>query len=211
MKNLKSLIVILVIVLASCYNAFAQEIEVSNDHYYISTKNSQSTIYGNPSGAIIISGQPNNLLSINVNNSSKCGLRVLNSWTYPAAFEVFGSGIVKANNIALTSDANEKEQINELGSQIDKVKKLKAVSYKWKDKAGKGDKTNFGLLAQDLEKVYPDMVFRGDSGQLGIFYIELIPVLIEAMQEQQTVIEQQQKQLLSIEQRLAKLEQKKDK
>jgi hypothetical protein len=63
-------------------------------------------------------------------------------------------------------------------------------------------------LAQDLEKVYPDMVFRGDSGQLGIFYIELIPVLIEAMQEQQAVIEQQAKQLIDIEQRLAKLEKK---
>jgi len=55
------------------------------------------------------------------------------------------------------------------------------------------------------------MVFRGDSGQLGIFYIELIPVLIEAMQEQQTVIEQQAKQLIDIEQRLAKLELKKSK
>ena len=208
MKNVRSLIVILVIVLASCYNAFAQEIEVTNDCYYIRSKNSQSTIYGNSSGNITISGRPSNLVTINVDNSIMCGLQVLKNWHYPAAFEVFGSGVVKANNIALTSDANEKEQINELGSQIDKVKKLKAVSYKWKDKADKGDKTNFGLLAQDLETVYPDMVFRGDSGQLGIFYIELIPVLIEAMQEQQAVIEQQAKQLIDIEQRLAKLEKK---
>jgi hypothetical protein len=82
----------------------------------------------------------------------------------------------------------------------------------------KSDKINFGFLAQDLEKIYPDMVFRGDSGEMGIFYVELIPVLLNAIQEQQAEIESknkhliqleaQNKQLPEIEKRLKKLEQK---
>lgn len=61
-------------------------------------------------------------------------------------------------------------------------------------------------MAQDLEKVYPDMVFHGDSGELAIFYTELIPVLLSAVQEQQELIEKQAERLLDIEKRLEKLE-----
>jgi hypothetical protein len=186
----------------------AQEIEITSDHYYLRSKDHKSSFYGLPSGNIILAGRPSDLFTIVVDNSSIRGFRILNNWAFPAAFEVYGSGLVKANGIVLTSDALEKEQIKDLGSQMDKIKKLKAVSYKWKDKEAKGEKTIFGLLAQDLEKVYPDMVFRGDSGELGIYYIELIPVMLEAIQEQQAIIEQQQKQLLGIEQRLEKLEKK---
>ena len=63
-------------------------------------------------------------------------------------------------------------------------------------------------MAQDLEKIYPDMVFHSDSGELGIYYTELIPVLLQVTQEQQELIEKQAKQLLNIESRLAKLESK---
>jgi hypothetical protein len=211
-------IVTIVISLTGINYVNAQEIEVNDEYYYLRTKDTKSTLYGNPSGALILAGRPSTLFTIIVDDANSRGLQILNDWTYPAAFEVFGSGVVKANNVVLTSDVKEKDQIEELGSQIDKIKKLKAVSYKWKDKKMKSDKTNFGFLAQDLEKIYPDMVFRGDSGEMGIFYVELIPVLLNAIQEQQAEIESQNKHLIQleaqnkqlpeIEKRLAKLEQK---
>lgn len=209
MKNSLVHVLIILAVLASMAfvnTANAQEIEIANDYYYLRSKNAASTFYGFPSGDIIIAGGTNTLFTTVVSSNSAMGLRVLNNWNYPAAFEVYGSGVVKANGLVLTSDANEKEKIEKLGSQIDKVMQLKTVSYQWKNKDQKGSKKTYGLLAQDLEKIYPDMVFRSDSGEMGIYYIELIPVLLEAMQEQQAVIQKQAASIADIEKRLSKIE-----
>lgn len=212
MKKIETLTQLLIIFSFICLGCstrlMAQEIEVTNDQYVLKTKNSLSSIYGKSNGEIWLAGRPSTLFTIIVDNSNSRGIQVLNNWSYPAAFEVFGNGTVKTNNVVLTSDVNEKEQIKDLGSQIENIKKLKSVSYKWKDKKTKNDKTNYGLLAQDLEKIYPDLVFRGDSGEIGIYYIELIPVLLEAVKEQQTQIEQQAALISELDNRVAKLENK---
>ncbi len=43
---------------------------------------------------------------------------------------------------------------------------------------------HFGLIAQDVEKIFPNLVSRDDKGYLSLNYTELIPVLINAVQEQ---------------------------
>jgi hypothetical protein len=110
-------------------------------------------------------------------------------------------------NIAVTSDSRLKEDILPLDAQLAKLKKIQSVSYKWKNDDGKGTKGNkrtFGLLAQDLEKVYPDMVFTDEDGNMSIYYTELIPVLINVAKEQQALIEDLQKRLLTLEKKLVK-------
>lgn len=208
MKKLTILSLIFFFALIANLSVEAQEIEVTNDRVYMRSLNSIGTLFFYPEGNLCLATGNSDAFTINVNNANARGIIIRNNWASPAAFEVYGSGLVKANNVVLTSDADEKEQIEALGSQIEKIKKLKAVTYQWKNKEANGYKTNYGLLAQDLEKVYPDMVFRSDTGGLGIYYIELIPVMLEAMQEQQAIIEKQEKQLLDIEQRLAQLEKK---
>ncbi len=159
---------------------------------------------------MVLSGSPTNLLHLVVNSSTKRGLVVSNNWSVPYAFEVYGNGTVKVNGVAVHSDSTLKEDITTLDSQIDNIKKLRSVSYKWKvDKDTKINKRTYGLLAQELEKVYPDMVSTDDStGLKSIFYTELIPVLLEVVQEQQEEIDAQAQQLLDIEKRLAQLENK---
>jgi gas vesicle protein len=66
--------------------------------------------------------------------------------------------------------------------------KLHPVSYKWK----KGNQNvNLGLIAQEVQKVIPEVVDVGDDKDktLGMKYTELIPVLIKGMQEQQKLID----------------------
>ena len=46
-----------------------------------------------------------------------------------------------------------------------------------------------GFIAQELQEIFPDLVKEDDLGYLGIDYIGLIPVIVEAMKEQQTIIE----------------------
>ncbi|MBN2649226.1 MAG: tail fiber domain-containing protein [Prolixibacteraceae bacterium] len=143
----------------------------------------------------------------NVNNDTQKGLVVHNNGA--VAFIVYGDGTVEANGVALHSDSTLKEGISDMDNQLEKLKKLKGVTYHLKrDKAkdGKKKKTHYGLLSQDVEKIYPDMVFTNEEGIKSIFYTELIPVLLEAVKTQQAQIESQNKQLLDIEKRLAKLE-----
>jgi hypothetical protein len=78
---------------------------------------------------------------------------------------------------------------------------LKTINYSWKSDANK--KENLGLIAQEVEKVFPQVIskskFKGnnatnisedDTEYLSVRYAELVPVLIKAIQEQQAQIEQ---------------------
>jgi trimeric autotransporter adhesin len=193
-------------------NVKAQEVEVTSDDLWLTSKNSYGYIRFMNSGELLLnrnySSLSNLAFTINVANSNMTALRIITNWTSPAKFEVLGTGVVTASGVALTSDSTEKANIQNIESPIDNIKKLNAVSYNWKDQKERGNKKSYGLLAQDLEKVYPDMVYTNDSGVKAIFYTELIPVLLEAIKEQQTKIEEQEKRLLDIETRLSKLEKK---
>lgn len=143
-----------------------------------------------------------------VSGSSQQAITVKNqNWT--EVFNVYGSGVVKVNGLAISSDSIFKEEIVRLGSDIDKVKKINAVQYKMKtdeDKEGKDRKIHYGFLAQDLEKVYPHMVHTDKFGFKSIFYTELIPVLLEAVKGQQAEIERQASLISDLDKRLAQLE-----
>ena len=49
-------------------------------------------------------------------------------------------------------------------------------------------KTRYGFSAQEVKEVFPDLVTEDDNGYLSVDYIGLIPVLVEALKEQQTEI-----------------------
>jgi len=59
-------------------------------------------------------------------------------------------------------------------------------------------KPKYGLLAQEVQKVYPDLVYEDQEGTLGIDYTGLIPVLISAIQEQQRKIDELESEIKSI-------------
>ncbi|MFN8208749.1 MAG: tail fiber domain-containing protein [Bacteroidales bacterium] len=58
--------------------------------------------------------------------------------------------------------------------------------------------THIGLIAQDLQKVYPELVKADENGLLSVNYSGLIPLLIEAMKEQQTEIEALKAQVVEL-------------
>ena len=51
--------------------------------------------------------------------------------------------------------------------------------------------THFGLMAQELQQIYPNLVYENDNGTLSINYTELIPVLIQGVKELNAKVEQQ--------------------
>ena len=56
----------------------------------------------------------------------------------------------------------------------------------------------FGFIAQDFQKIFPELIYEDSKGYLSIDYVSMIPVLIEAIKTQQIQIEDLKKQLESI-------------
>lgn len=65
------------------------------------------------------------------------------------------------------------------------------VKY-FNEQSAEFQKKHYGLIAQELQSVLPDLVYENAEGLLGINYIELIPLLVQAMKEQQLQIEELQ-------------------
>jgi uncharacterized protein YqjF (DUF2071 family) len=71
---------------------------------------------------------------------------------------------------------------------------LNGYQYHWKD-ASWDASLQTGLLAQEVERVMPELVKTDDKGMKSVNYIGLIPYMLEAAKEQQAVITAQQKQI----------------
>ena len=109
-------------------------------------------------------------------------------------FVVYGNGNVWSRTGIFTSDEKLKENIVPIENAKTKLRKLNGVSYNFKKRDEK-DKNHLGLLAQDVEKIFPEIVYANDSGVKGIAYVELIPVIIEALKEQANEIDALKKEL----------------
>lgn len=97
-----------------------------------------------------------------------------------------------------TSDARLKENIRPLENGLDKTRQLQGVTYTWKESPELGKR--IGFIAQDVEKVLPELVFTNEvDGYLGLNYAEITAVLTEAIKEQQAVIEQLLKRMEILE------------
>ena len=88
------------------------------------------------------------------------------------------------------SDKNLKTNIIPIENAIDKVLQLKGVEFDFisSDDTGYLGVHQIGLIAQDVSKVIPEVVSKNNDGTLGLSYQHLVPLLIEAMKEQQEQI-----------------------
>ncbi len=108
-----------------------------------------------------------------------------------------------------SSDARLKTKIMDLQDEVTNIKSIRGVSYYWnKEKypdRGFNDNKQFGVIAQEVEKVYPELVSE-DEGYKIVNYVGFIPVLIEVVKEQQEFIEEQTKEIEQLRLRMDKIE-----
>ena len=86
-----------------------------------------------------------------------------------------------------SSDGRLKTNIQPLQSSLNKILQLKAVSYNWKNNPTADRQV--GFIAQDVQKVFPEVVVADESGNYGMAYQNLVAPIVEAMKEQQQQIE----------------------
>jgi hypothetical protein len=150
------------------------------------------------------------LLGLRINGDQRAYFYHNNSHLYIENMLAGGSIYVISNSggvyltsggTSWTSNSDERlKNINgEIENAVDKLMTLRTVNYSWKN--DETEKENLGLIAQDVEKVFPELIDKNklpskpneeqedETEYLGVRYQELIPVLVKALQEQQEQIE----------------------
>lgn len=102
-------------------------------------------------------------------------------------------GNILASGTITPSDGRYKRNIKPVEDALTKLQQLNPVTYQMNSQAfpewNFDDTRQYGLIAQEVEKVFPEMVKTIDTkGYKGVDYVKLIPVLIEAIKEQQKQI-----------------------
>ena len=113
------------------------------------------------------------------------------------------SGNVLATGSYITSDKRFKRNIQALPQALENLAKIRGVSYEFANKKfaerGLPQGKTIGLIAQEVEKIYPELVAEDAEGYKSINYDGLIPVLIEALKAQQKQIEAQNQRIATLE------------
>jgi len=112
------------------------------------------------------------------------------------AFKVMANGDTTVSNdltvggdIVVSSDSRLKANIMSLGSTLAKLLLIDGKRYTMK----KNGKQKIGVLAQDIQKVFPELVTTDDKNMLAVNYQGLVPVLINALKEQDDKISRLEK------------------
>lgn len=117
------------------------------------------------------------------------------------------TGSVWASGAILTSDQRLKKDIATLPGALDSLEKLRGVTFHWIDPA-KGAKTQYGVIAQEVEKVYPDLVDTDAKGMKSVNYNGFVAPLIESIKELKTENDSLQKENADLRKRLDAIEAK---
>jgi len=96
------------------------------------------------------------------------------------------TGVIRATNDIVafySSDERLKDNIEEIPNALDKVESIRGVHFDWNDKQEVYEGHDIGVIAQEVEKVLPEIVEDRDNGYKAVKYEKLTAVLIQAVKE----------------------------
>jgi len=136
-------------------------------------------------------------MATNVYTSLPCAYHLYNSVHSRDVFYVRGDGYTWAWKGNLTgSDIAFKKNITPIEDALRKVISLQGVRYQYIDEGEENSEDfRFGFIAQEVEPIIPEVVKEMHEGTKAILYTDLIALLVEAIKEQQNMIENLQKEI----------------
>ncbi len=111
-------------------------------------------------------------------------------------------GDVRCFNLFTNSDRRYKTGIKTLESALDKVLAMRGTSYDFATDQIPADYTagkQVGFIAQEMQTVMPELVKTDDAGMMSVNYIGVVPVLVEALKEQNEIIEEKETRIAALE------------
>ena len=107
--------------------------------------------------------------------------------------------------IYTTSDLRMKKDITSVETVLQKLMKLEAKSYHYVDNNMEAP-LSYGFIAQEVEKIFPDVISSsGSNGMKAVGYQKLNVMAIKAIQEQQLIIENQNKRISLLEEKIEQI------
>jgi len=127
---------------------------------------------------------------------------------------IYCNNTMTATSYIIPSDISLKENILPLADSkvplatLNRVMGMNVISYNYKDKEipeaerdtispelakarySVAKNRHYGLSVQELQAIYPDLVYEGQDGTLGVNYVELVPILIQSIQELNQKVEE---------------------
>lgn len=117
-------------------------------------------------------------------------------------------GNILASGTITPSDIRYKKNITLISSPLQKLQHIRGVNYQYKpgEFPGMGftDATQIGFIAQEVEKVMPELVTTDDKGYKYVDYPKIAPVLVEAIKEQQKEIDELKKEIQEMKKMIQK-------
>ena len=115
-------------------------------------------------------------------------------------------GTATANGVTLTSDSRYKKEIQTLPSALENILSLRGVSYYWKDRDD--DTQQIGVIAQEVEKIYPQLVHTNEDGYKSVAYSNLVSPLIEAVKELHALYQGHADRIAALEEQIQQLQER---
>ena len=136
---------------------------------------------------------------------------------------VYSTDNMYATAFLPNSDKRLKKNITPLTNTVsNKISQLKAVTFKFKTRqelradgtiptdTSRSDTVNgkfvnythYGFIAQDVQNIFPNLVYQKDDGFLSVNYTELIPLIIDALKQQDSIITQQNATISNLQQQV---------
>ncbi len=182
------------------------------------TTGSNNIAIGNSAGIFLTTGD-NNIAIGNAGLIAESNTIRIGTLGIQAATFIFGiSGATSAGGVAvfvngsgqlgtLTSSARFKDDIHDLGEGSEGLLKLRPVSFRYKPELDPTGLEQYGLVAEEVAEVYPDLVTCDDEGQpQAVRYHFLVPMLINEVQKDRKTIEEQRLGMEAQRLRVQKLE-----
>ena len=189
---------------------------------YLSGGGSSNTFLGYNAGSNIVAGSNNIDIGANAGpaGSESNTIRIGTS-TQTATFIAGISGATSSSGTSvfintngqlgtLTSSRRFKDNIQDMGTASSKLFQLRPVTFFYKPQFDDGSHLlQYGLIAEEVAKVYPDMVVYEKDGQpYTVRYQVLAPMLLNELQKQNAVVAAQQDLIKTLQAQNAEMEQR---
>jgi hypothetical protein len=154
------------------------------------------------------SGQPSESGAMRIGNSFQTSTYISGIYTT----QVTGSAVYVTSSGqlgVLASSERFKTEVAPMGRATSRLQQLRPVTFQLKTDASRT--RQYGLIAEEVDKIYPELVIRDGTGKIqGIRYEELAPMLLNEVQQQRRDVDQLKQQLRQQAQQLAQLKQQND-
>jgi len=139
------------------------------------------------SGGVVNLATNNNTGAVNIGTLGDRTTTIgINSGTSKVIIDAVNVQIT--NGITVSSDIRLKENFEPMSDALELVSQLNGTYYTWKKDAGTDRPRKLGFIAQEVEKIIPELVKTDSEGMKSVDYVSVVPVLVEAIKNQQKQI-----------------------